>query len=142
MPETTRPENKGRKWVKPRYAPRRKVCVFCKDKVKAIDYKDAEKLKGFISDRSKIDPRRKTGTCAKHQRMLAMAIKRARQLALLPVMPVYGRGMEARPRFERRFAERPPIATAAQTAPPAAPEETAPAAEAVPAEPQAPATAS
>ena len=139
MPETTRPEIKGKKWVKPRYAPRRKVCVFCKDKVKVIDYKDAEKLKGFISDRSKIDPRRKTGTCAKHQRLLAMAIKRARHLALLPFVPVFGRGPEARPRFERRFAERPPLAPPAQTAPPAQP---APPAEAAPVEPQAPATAS
>ncbi len=78
---------KGTRWNKPRYAPRRKVCSFCADKVKAIDYKDAEKLRGYISDRAKIAPRRSTGTCAKHQRVLARAIKRARHLALLPYVP-------------------------------------------------------
>jgi len=98
MVETTRSEVKSKKWVRPRYVPKRKVCVFCKDKVKVIDYKDVEKLKTFISDRSKIDPRRRTGTCAKHQRLLATAIKRARHLALLPFVPVYGRGAEVRSR--------------------------------------------
>lgn len=134
MPETTRPDIKGKKWVKPRYAPRRKVCVFCKDKVKVIDYKDAEKLKSFVSDRSKIEPRRRTGTCARHQRLLATAIKRARHLALLPFVPIFGRGAEPRPRsFEGRprFAERPP-----QPAMP--PDQPAPAQT----EPPAPATAS
>ncbi|MCR4892031.1 MAG: 30S ribosomal protein S18 [Lachnospiraceae bacterium] len=62
---------------------RRKVCVFCgKDNV--IDYKDAMKLKKYISERGKILPRRVTGTCAKHQRALTVAIKRARHIALLP----------------------------------------------------------
>ncbi len=55
------------------------------DKVKTIDYKDPTKLKRFISDRAKIEPRRKTGTCAKHQRRLTRAIKRARTIALLPI---------------------------------------------------------
>lgn len=63
---------------------RRKVCQFCVDKAESIDYKDTTKLKKFISERSKILPRRVTGTCAKHQRMLTTAIKRARHLALLP----------------------------------------------------------
>jgi small subunit ribosomal protein S18 len=63
---------------------RKKVCIFCEDKVSTIDYKDAGKLRKFITERSKILPRRATGTCAKHQRELAIAIKRARHMALLP----------------------------------------------------------
>ena len=63
---------------------RRKVCQFCVDKCEHIDYKDANKLRRFISERSKILPRRATGTCAMHQRQLTEAIKRARQIALLP----------------------------------------------------------
>lgn len=67
-----------------KYAPRRKVCSFCVKKVTSIDYKESAKLSRYISDRGKIEPRRKTGTCARHQRALAMAIKRARHIALLP----------------------------------------------------------
>ena len=63
---------------------RRKVCIFCADKVEFIDYKDSGKLRKFISERGKILPRRISGTCAKHQRDLNTAIKRARQVALLP----------------------------------------------------------
>lgn len=63
---------------------RRKVCQFCAENVKEIDYKDASKLRKFVSERSKILPRRVTGTCAKHQRELTTAIKRARQIAILP----------------------------------------------------------
>ena len=63
---------------------RRKVCSFCVDKVETIDYKDVPRLRKFISDRSKILPRRVTGTCAAHQRELTTAIKRARHVALLP----------------------------------------------------------
>jgi small subunit ribosomal protein S18 len=63
---------------------KKKVCAFCAEKVEFIDYKDAAKLRKFVSERSKILPRRITGTCAKHQRQLAIAIKRARQIALLP----------------------------------------------------------
>lgn len=71
--------------VKPRgNRKRRKVCAFCVDKVEEIDYKDAQKLKRYLSERSKILPRRTTGTCAMHQRQLTEAIKRARQVALLP----------------------------------------------------------
>ena len=64
--------------------PRKKVCAFCVDKVEEIDYKDVAKLRKFTSDRAKILPRRVTGTCAKHQRELTVAIKRARNVALLP----------------------------------------------------------
>ena len=64
--------------------PRRKVCSFCVDKVQEIDYKDAAKLRKFITERGKILPRRISGTCAKHQRQLTIAIKRARNVALLP----------------------------------------------------------
>lgn len=66
------------------YAPRRKVCPFCAQNMEYIDYKQADVLRRFLSDRGKIKARRKTGTCAKHQRRLAVAIKRARHLALLP----------------------------------------------------------
>lgn len=76
---------------RPRYVHRRKVCSFCADKVKEIDYKDPDKLSAYISDRAKISPRRRTGTCAKHQRILATAIKRARHLALLPYVPAHMR---------------------------------------------------
>ena len=69
-----RPNKKGRK----------KVCAFCVEKVEKIDYKDAAKLRRYTSDRAKILPRRVTGTCAYHQRELTTAIKRARQIALLP----------------------------------------------------------
>ena len=64
--------------------PRRKVCTFCVDKIQHIDYKDVARLRRFTSERGKILPRRMTGTCAKHQRQLSTAIKRARQIALLP----------------------------------------------------------
>lgn len=63
---------------------RRKVCQFCVDNCQHIDYKDVAKLRKFVSDRSKILPRRTTGTCAMHQRQLTTAIKQARQIALLP----------------------------------------------------------
>ncbi|HOO49015.1 MAG TPA: 30S ribosomal protein S18 [Saccharofermentans sp.] len=64
--------------------PRRKSCAFCADKVEVIEYKDAGKLRKYISERGKILPKRMTGVCAKHQRELTTAIKRARQIALLP----------------------------------------------------------
>ena len=63
---------------------RKKVCIFCQDKVNEIDYKDVAKLRKFISERAKILPRRVSGNCALHQRQLTTAIKRARQMALLP----------------------------------------------------------
>ncbi len=63
---------------------RKKVCSFCVENIDEIDYKDVTRLKRFISERAKILPRRVTGTCAKHQRELTVAIKRARQIAILP----------------------------------------------------------
>jgi small subunit ribosomal protein S18 len=93
-----------------RFTPRRKVCQFCVEKVDHIDYKDAPRLRRYISERGKIEPRRKTGTCAKHQRRLAVALKRARHIALLPFTaeharetgvfippPIPGRGPFGRP---------------------------------------------
>ena len=73
-----------------RFFPRRKVCSFCVDKIKAIDYKDAQRLRRYISDWAKIESRRKTGTCAPHQRMLSTAIKRARYVGLLPYTGSHG----------------------------------------------------
>jgi len=70
-----------------RYIPKRKVCAFCVAKVEVIDYKEPSLLGRYISDRGKIEPRHRTGTCAKHQRALAVAVKRARHLALLPFTP-------------------------------------------------------
>jgi len=64
--------------------PRRKVCAFCVDKVTFIDYKNVAKLRRYVSDRGKILPRRTTGNCAMHQRAMTRAIKRAREIALLP----------------------------------------------------------
>ena len=64
--------------------PRRKVCAFCVDKITHIDYKEHQRLRNFVSDRGKILKSRQTGTCTKHQRALAGAIKRARSIALLP----------------------------------------------------------
>ena len=79
-----------RKWGGSGYGPRRrKVCAFCVAKAKKIDYKNASKLQQYITDRGKITPRRKTGVCARHQRALAIAIKRARHLALLPYVPAH-----------------------------------------------------
>ncbi len=63
---------------------RKKVCNFCAEKTESIDFKDVMKLRKYVSERSKILPRRITGTCAKHQRELTIAIKRARHIALLP----------------------------------------------------------
>lgn len=67
-----------------RYFPRRKVCHFCMDGVGIVDYKDIGRLRRYVSDRGKIEPRRQSGTCAKHQRQLSRAIKRARHVALIP----------------------------------------------------------
>ncbi len=64
--------------------PKKKVCSFCVDKVEGIDYKDVAKLRRYTTERGKILPRRISGNCAKHQRQLTLAIKRARMMALLP----------------------------------------------------------
>lgn len=66
---------------------RRKVCAFCADKSGRIDYKEVNRLRRYLSERAKIEPRRKTGTCARHQRELSIALKRARHVALLPFAP-------------------------------------------------------
>ncbi|MBR6594481.1 MAG: 30S ribosomal protein S18 [Clostridia bacterium] len=63
---------------------RKKVCAFCADKIEHIDYKDTLRIRKCLSERSKILPRRVTGTCAKHQRQLTTAVKRARHVALIP----------------------------------------------------------
>ena len=76
------------------YRTRRRVCAFCVDKTKEIDYKDTGRLRRFISDRGKIEPRRRTGTCAKHQRRLSVALKRARFMALLPYTGAHIRAVE------------------------------------------------
>ena len=86
-----RPRN--RRWGGGKYIPRRKFCFFCADKVETIDYKDATKLRRYILGGGKIAPRRRTGTCARHQRAVAVAIKRARHLALLPYTPAHIREM-------------------------------------------------
>ena len=77
---SSRPRRSGGR----RFVRRRKVCAFCLEKTKTIDYKDVSTLRRFLTERGKIKSRRKTGTCAKHQRRLAIAVKRARHLALLP----------------------------------------------------------
>lgn len=63
---------------------KKRVCAYCTDKINTIDYKDAGKLRRFISERGKILPRRITGNCAKHQRALTISIKRSRHIALMP----------------------------------------------------------
>lgn len=75
-PRESRPQVRGKR--------RKKVCIFCADKITAIDYKDIPRLRKNLSERAKILPRRVTGTCAMHQRQLTLAIKRARHVALLP----------------------------------------------------------
>ncbi|MEX2225121.1 MAG: 30S ribosomal protein S18 [Dehalococcoidia bacterium] len=79
-----RPRGGGGGGFRGRGGGRKKVCAFCVDKIDRVDYKDALKLRRYITERGKIEPRRKTGTCARHQRRLTIAIKRARHLALLP----------------------------------------------------------
>ena len=81
---------------RPRFYSRRKVCAFCADHVTKIDYKDLGRLRRYVSERARMEPRRKTGTCAKCQRALSTAIKRARHLALLPFSQAHIRvGREA-----------------------------------------------
>ena len=85
MTKTDKPERTDAPMKRRVVRRRKKVCVFCADKTNAgIDYKDVNKLKRYVSERGKILPRRITGNCAKHQRALTVAIKRARQMALLP----------------------------------------------------------
>lgn len=119
---TGRPGGRGR-----RFAPRTRVCSLCIEKVKSIDYKDTAKLGRYISDRGRIDPRRRSGACAKHQRMLSQAIKRARHLALLPYtsahisatggVGIVERPPRVRPEFRRRESSGSAIPPAVSTAP-------------------------
>lgn len=73
---------KGEREFRPFY--RRKICKFCVEKIPLIDYKDIQTLRGFVTDRGKIIPRRISGTCARHQRELTTSVKRARNIAFLP----------------------------------------------------------
>ena len=82
-------DSRTRRPSRGKYIPKRRICFFCRDKVEYIDYKEPAKLRPYISDRGKITPRRKSGTCARHQRPLANAIKRARHLALLPFVSTH-----------------------------------------------------
>jgi small subunit ribosomal protein S18 len=77
-------DDKGKEGGKRFFFRRRKVCKFCADKIDYVDYKDVKLLSGFVPERGKILPRRMFGTCAEHQRKLTVAIKRARNIALLP----------------------------------------------------------
>ena len=116
---------RGRREGGKRYAPRRKVCTFCVDKISFIDYKDVPRLRRHLSERGKIEPRRKTGTCAKHQRALAVALKRARHVALLPYTAEHIRlsGMVMRSPDDRRRdgdrGPRPPVAAPVEAGAPA-----------------------
>ena len=84
MPYGNREEGRGAQARRRPMHRRKKVCAYCADKNAVIDYKDVARLKKFVSERGKILPRRITGTCAKHQRKLTTAIKRARHVALMP----------------------------------------------------------
>ncbi len=107
--------------------PRRKVCAFCVDKVKKIDFKDIGRIRRYVSERGKIDPRRKSGNCATHQRMLTTALKRARLMAMLPYtadhvraqMSPQARAMAGGPPAPR--PERPPYRPAGAPFPPRPP---------------------
>ncbi len=135
MPEA-RPSTGPRRFVrrtgerKPRFIPKRKVCTFCTVKDAVIDYKDVVRLRRFLSDSGKIERRYKTGTCAKHQRVLAIAIKRARLIALLPYTAAHVRRTAvpsaAAPATAPAPAPAPAAAAAAPAAPPAAPAAAAP----------------
>jgi small subunit ribosomal protein S18 len=114
------------------------MCTFCADKIKIIDYKDIARLRRYLSDRAKIEPRRKTGTCAKHQRMLTTALKRARHMAMLPYTADHVRDMmspQQRAVVGGPPPERPPLRSAPPPPPAAAPQP--PAAVAHPPVPQA-----
>lgn len=92
-PRGPRPERNGQQRRGGRFGPRPpRVCPFCSQKVKYIDYKAGDQLRRYLTDKGKIKARRKIGTCAKHQRRLALAIKRARHVALLPFTTESTRG--------------------------------------------------
>jgi len=123
---TTKPKGRsGGKWGGGKFVARRKVCTFCANKNTRIDYKDTGLLGRYLTDRAKILPRRRTGNCARHQRALATAIKRARYLALLPYTAehIYEMGSAydiGRPYYRKEYhrppAEAPaPVEAAAET---------------------------
>lgn len=90
MPEDrVKTESNGDQMQERRYYARPKVCQFCTDKQLTIDYKKIDLLRRFITDDGKIRPRRQTGTCARHQRQIANAVKQARHIALLPFTGKY-----------------------------------------------------
>lgn len=91
-PDGGRPDGDRRGGRGRDFRSRRKVCAFCVDHVREIDYKDVSRLRRYLSDRGKIEPRRKTGTCAKHQRRLSVALKNARHMALMPYTAAHIRG--------------------------------------------------
>ena len=110
--QTTKPKGRtGGRWGGPKFAARRKVCTFCANKGTRIDYKDVSLLGRYLTDRAKIMARRRTGTCARHQRALATAIKQARYLALLPYAAEHiyemGTTYEVSRPYYRREATRP-----------------------------------
>jgi len=115
---TTKPKGRsGGKWGGGKFVARRKVCTFCANKSTRIDYKDIGLLGRYLTDRAKILPRRRTGNCARHQRALATAIKRARYLALLPYTAehIYEMGTAydiGRPHYRKEY-HRPPVETPA-----------------------------
>ncbi len=84
MDRDVRTEGQAQKPFRPNNKKRKKVCAYCAEKIEHIDYKDTLKLRRNLSERSKILPRRVTGTCAKHQRQVTIAVKRARHVALIP----------------------------------------------------------
>jgi small subunit ribosomal protein S18 len=101
------------------------MCNFCADKIKLVDYKDIPRLRRYLSDRARIEPRRKTGTCAKHQRMLTTALKRARHMALLPYTADHVRDMMS-PQQRAAVGGPPPERPAPRPMPPEAPRAEAP----------------
>ncbi len=123
---TTKPKGRpGGKWGGSKYVARRKVCTFCANKSTRIDYKDIGLLGRYLTDRAKILPRRRTGNCARHQRALANAIKRARYLALLPYSADHIYEMGAHYDTGRPYYRKEPAKAVAQVA--AATQEQAPA---------------
>lgn len=129
-----RPRREGARGGPRDFRQRRKVCVFCVEKISEIDYKDTARLRRFISDRGKIEPRRKSGTCAKHQRRLSVALKRARFMALLPYTGEHIRSLEPSggSHGERRDVGRPERSTIAEVPQAEAPPAQAPQAESAP----------
>ena len=127
-PRRSGPPRGGPRRGRPRYYARRKVCGFCVNHVTYIDYKDTATLKRYLSDQFKIESRRKTGTCSKHQRGLAGAVKRARHLAMLPYSRTHR--LPGGDRFEQSSRRPPPPPPPAAPAPDETAADSAPSAEA------------